>query len=705
MTTPTSGPMEEVLCVERDTFCLSAASGQIIDSGDQGLFIRDTRVLNKLVLQVNGRLPAPLVGTIVGSGAARFCSSSFAGGKTDDPTLFVDRRRVVADSMVEDIRLTNYGLAECRLIVELFVGSDFAYIFDVKHGRTLGPASATEVDGGLRFTDRQAERDATVRPTPPADVVDPVGGRLLWSVTLPPRRSWDLTIAVGFTGLSSVVWPTRTWTVATAHPEPAQPPPWSAPTVRCSSPDFARLIDRSMTDLASLVVADPQDPTDIFLAAGSPWYLTLFGRDALWTARMMLPVSTDVARHTLRVLARRQGTRVDPETEEAPGKILHEVRHGGLVDQSDLPPLYYGSVDATPLWIVTLSDAWRWGLHDADVERLLPACERALTWMRDHGDPDGDGFLEYVGSGGGLANQGWKDSFDAISFANGDLASPPIALSEVQGYAHDAAVRGAELLEHFGRPGGDQWRAWASELRDRFRDAFWVDDETGRYPAMALDGHKRRVDAVASNMGHLPGTGIVDEEEIALIARRLSAPDMTSGWGLRTLTANSPRFNPLSYHGGSVWPHDTAIAATNLALAGHGAAALRVLGGMVQAAAYFRNRLPELFGGEQRTDGMPPLPYPAACRPQAWSAAASLLLLRSLLGLDVHVPNRTLTLRPLWPPPFSRLDVAGLHVGGERLSLTVVAQQGIWIAEEPDGLTVEIDGAPRLRHPPPPVDD
>jgi len=702
MATFPSGAMDEIVCVERDSFCLSAVSGQVVDGGDQGLFIRDTRVLSRFEMTINGREPAALTGTIVGGGAARFCSSSFGADRTSDPTLFIDRRRVVADSMVDDIRLTNFGLTDRQVIVELFAASDFAYIFDVKHGRRLAPARVTGTDGGLQFTDRQADRQVILRPTPPADVIDPDSGRLLWSLTVPARAAWDLTVAVGFSEPAGMTWPTRSWAVATERPQQATAPPWTAPTVTCSSPELPRLIDRSLTDLASLLVEDPLDTSDMFLAAGSPWFLTLFGRDALWAARMMLPLTVDLAHTTLRVLARRQGERHDERTEEAPGKILHEVRHGGLVERADLPARYYGSIDATPLWVIVLSDAWRWGLPDDDVAALLPACERALEWMARDGAPDGDGFLKYTGSGGGLANQGWKDSHDAISFAGGELASAPIALCEVQGYAHDAAVRGAELLDHFGRPGGDRWRGWAADLRRRFRAAFWVDDGGGAYPALALDGGQHRADAVASNMGHLPGTGIVDDSEIACIAARLSAPDMASGWGLRTLSATSPRFNPLSYHGGSVWPHDTVIAAANLALAGHGAAAMRLLGGLVEAASAFRGRLPELFGGERRVDGLPPLPYPAACRPQAWSAASSLLLLRCLLGLDPHAPRGTLRLRPVWPPPFAELEVHGLRVGGCDLSVAINAE-GVWIDATPPSLHIEVVGASRLATPRPRV--
>ena len=255
-------------------------------------------------------------------------------------------------------------------------------------------------------------------------------------------------------------------------------------------------------------------PGDTFLAAGAPWFFTLFGRDSLWAARMLLPLGTDLAAGTLRVLAARQGTVTDVDSAEQPGKILHEVRAKPLSLGEEgrvLPPVYYGTVDATPLWVCLLHDAWRWGMPADQVEALLPAMERALAWMTDHGDADGDGFLEYVDEGGhGLANQGWKDSGDSVQWRDGTLATGPIALCEVQAYAHEAALGGAALLEAFGRPGADRWRAWAAELATRFRAAFWVQDATGRYPAIALDADKRAVDTVTSNIGHLLGTGLLD---------------------------------------------------------------------------------------------------------------------------------------------------------------------------------------------------
>ncbi|MFO8076971.1 MAG: hypothetical protein R6T85_12720, partial [Egibacteraceae bacterium] len=453
------------------------------------------------------------------------------------------------------------------------------------------------------------------------------------------------------------------------------------------------------------LVEDPEAPGDHFFAAGSPWYLTLFGRDALWSATMALPLGLEVARGTLRALARRQGRAHDPETEEAPGKIIHEIRHGGLVEPGALPPSYWGTLDATPLFVTLVHESWCWGLADAEVAALLPAVEAALAWMERDGDADDDGFLEYRQTGQrGLANQGWKDSVDGVQFADGTLAAPPIALSEVQGYAHEAALRGAALLDHFDRPGAGRWREWAAALKTRFRSSFWIDDDDGGYPAVALDGRKQRVDSLASNIGHLPGTGLLSPGDCAAVARHLARPDMASGWGLRTLTAYSPRFNPLSYHGGSVWPHDTAIAAANLAASGQGEAASMLARSLVEVASHFDMRLPELFGGEQRRRRLEPLPYPAACRPQAWAASAVLLLLRTALGIHPDLPHDRLALSPLWPPPYRRLTVEGLRLGDGALSVTVDAEEGVTVHESPPGVRVEVafedpEHAQRLRRP------
>ncbi|MEX2100874.1 MAG: glycogen debranching N-terminal domain-containing protein [Acidimicrobiia bacterium] len=694
--TPSTGPVGEITLVESESFCVSGSSGQMRRGGEQGLYIRDIRVLDRLILRLDGNEPVTLSGRGVSPSAARFTGYWRAEGDTaPDPRLFVDRRRTISASLWEETRLVNYGLDPVEVVVELETGSDFASIFDVKHGRMAEPVSARKGDGGLRLASETTAQTTILRPQPPADESLPDQGILRWHVRLAPRTRWTLTLSVGLEEAHGTVWPARTW-ATDAAPAELSPPTWKGMEVVCSDGRVTQLAQRSIADLATLIVSDPLEPDDRFFAAGSPWYLTLFGRDSLWAAFMALPLDPSIASQTLRVLARRQGTRHDPATEEAPGKILHEVRHGGLGDRSDFPPLYYGTMDATPLWVLLLHEAWCWGMADGEVAALLPNLERALGWLRDDGDPDGDGFLEYRRSTErSLENQGWKDSSDGIQFADGRLADPPISLCEVQGYAYEAAIRGAELLDHFGRDGGDEWRAWAARLRDRFRESFWVPGDEP-YPALALDGVKNQIDGIASNMGHLPGTGLVDEREAGAIARRLTRPDMNSGWGLRTLSDQSPRFNPLSYHGGSVWPHDTAIAVHQLALAGFGREATALLRGLIRTAPHFEFRLPELFSGEQRQPGGFPLPYPAACRPQAWAAGAALLMLRAALGLHPDLPNGCITLRPIWPFPFRQLYVGGMTVGTGELSITVVGDAGVFVHSAPAGVRIEIIGAPVL---------
>ena len=447
-----------------------------------------------------------------------------------------------------------------------------------------------------------------------------------------------------------------------------------------------------MDDLAGLRLTTPDHPDDVFLAAGAPWYFTLFGRDSLWAARMLLPLGTELAAGTLRVLAHRQGRTTDARTAEQPGKILHEVRRTAIAlreDGRELPPVYYGTVDATPLWVCLLHDAWRWGMPEPEVAELLPHAGAALAWMSDYGDADGDGFLEYIDtSGRGLANQGWKDSADSVQWRDGRLATGPIALAEVQGYAHEAALAGAALLEAFDLSGADRWRSWAAEIADRFRKQFWAEDDLGPYPAIALDADKQRVDTVTSNAGHLLGTGILSNDESAAIARRLGSAEMDSGFGLRTMATSSAGYWPSSYHGGSVWAHDTAIVVSGLARSGHTEAAAAMVEGLLAAAASFDFRLPELYGGDARSATPRPVPYPAACRPQAWSAAAAVVLLAAVMGVAPDVPGATLAIRPMAPSPVGAVTVNGLRVAGEPLNLSIAANGSLRTIDAPPGLTV-----------------
>ncbi len=664
------GPLSEVLCVRGDAFVMSSASGDIVPGGDQGFYDRDTRFLNRLELLVDGRPPIHLASVSTGGDTALFhgCLAPMRPGDVD-PTVSVVRRRVVDGGLSDEVVFRNASPRPITLRVEIRVGTDFAYVQEVKHGKVLPQTPPAATDATVRLHRRDGDEWTRVAISDGAASEDLLSTTLMLS-----GRGEAVVLVEAEASTSHHGGPLRTPRVRAPGGSGVASRATTRTSVECSDGRLRRLVDRSLRDLASLDQRDPESPSDRYAAAGSPWFLTLFGRDALWTAFMALPFDPELAHGTLRVLARRQGVKEDPVSEEQPGKIVHEVRYGALSSRGDLPDRYYGSVDATPLFVVLAHEAWRWGMPDELLRELMPHVEAALGWLRDFGDVDGDGFVEYARhdrAGNGLTNQGWKDSGDGIRFADGTVASAPIALSEVQGYAYAAAVRGAELLDHVGRPGGDAWRRWAADVRRRFREEFWVEDALGPYPAIALDEHNRPVDGPASNMGHLLMTGILDTAEATRVAKRLVHPSLASGWGLRTLATTSGGFNALSYHCGTVWPHDTAIAAWGLARTGHTSEALALVRGLVEAAPWFGYRLPELFAGFPAEDTVTPVPYPAACRPQAWASASALLMVRALLVIEADVPHGGLTLRPISPLPCARIALTGLRVAGGTVDITV----------------------------------
>ncbi|WP_116947583.1 glycogen debranching N-terminal domain-containing protein [Jiangella endophytica] len=669
---PASGPVPQpflhdlVSCVKAPTVALSGADGQLRAAGAQGVLSHDRRVLSELRVDVDGHEPEPAGHGLRGAGHAHFTGIvRHLGDPGADPTVRLERQRFArADGIAERLELVNNARVPIVATVRLHVAADFAAADAIKQdgaqhgGRPPLDADAPGAAGAVAW-DGGELRTTLTAPGATVDVHD-AGAVLSWNVDLPPRSSWTADIDV--TAAFAAGPPPNAFS-------PADDIGWDAVAVSGRS-DLARLTARSVDDLAALALADPLAPADPFFAAGSPWFFTLFGRDSLWAARFTLPLGTGPARGTLRTLARRQGRRHDPDTAEAPGKILHEVRIPAA--GSWLPPVYFGTVDATALWVCLLHDAWRWGL---DVGDLLDPLDAALRWLTEEADPDGDGFLEYVDtSGRGLANQGWKDSGDSIQFPDGTIAEAPIVLSEAQAYAHEAALAGAALLDAFRRPGSGALRDWATALRERFAATFWVSDEKGRFPAIALDGAKRPVDTVTSNLGHLLGTGLLGPDEAAVVADRLGRPDLDAGYGLRTMSADAAGFNPLGYHAGSIWPHDTAIAVRGLAADGFAGVAASLAGGLLRVAPDFGYRLPELFAGTDARAGEPVLAYPAACRPQAWSAATVIALLQAALGLTADVPAGTLRVAP--DPAFADwfpLRVEGLRVAGHPLAVSVDA--------------------------------
>jgi glycogen debranching enzyme len=642
---------EHITCVAAPAVWLSPRSGQLT-GGVDGLYVADRRVLSRLVVTVDGVEPEPIAAAPRGSRSARFLAVARAA---PDPVVTVERlRTVTTDGGTEQILVHNRGRDPVTATLAVTAAADLVPVGAVKAG-----------NGGTDLEGR------------------PLGDGVVWTapdgyqVRLQGQTHAELSLAPGMS-FSTIL------TIRASPPQttgfrpcpPGVPAPWSGKPVTVQSADHRldALVTQGVEDLAALLLADEGD---LYCAAGSPWYLTLFGRDALWTARLALPLGHELAAGTLRALARHQGVRHDPVTEEEPGKIPHELRSADAA--SWLPAVYYGSVDATLLFVITLAEAWRWGMPDSEVAELLPAVEAALAWLGSF-----DGFVSYRGSSDKLVNQGWKDSPDGVQYADGRVAPSPVALCEVQAYAYQAATLGADLFDAFGLEGGDRWRVWAAGLAERFRAGFWLDG----YPAIAVDGEGMPVDGLASNVGHLLGTGLLTTEEEERVATRLV--ELDSGWGLRTLTGQAAGFNPLSYHLGSVWPHDTVIAILGLVRAGHGEIATRLARGLIAAAPSFGHRLPELFGGYDSTD--PPVPYPRSCRPQAWAAAVSPALVTALLGLDVNLPGGTVTVSPL--QGFGEFAVHNLRIGAEILTVSVDSVGGVSVLGAPTGVTVLHPGAP-----------
>jgi glycogen debranching enzyme len=665
-------------CVNAPSLVLSRRDGQVVEGGVQGWMCADRRVLSRLSVDIGGHEPVGLTDEVDGASRAVFRAVvPQLGDPIDDPTVGVERRREVGHhELVETVTVTSAARRRSPVVLTVTAAADLSAMAEVRTGRPRENLTAFAEEGALAWV-RDEDR-VVLGADPRPDEIDAHAGTMIWAGELGPGETMtvrlharvDLGRRAVFSGATGV--------------------PWSRPDLACADRRVPQVVHQGLDDLAGLLLEDRESPDevgDLFLAAGSPWFLTMFGRDSLWGARMLLPLGTDLALSTLRALARRQGSRHDPDTEEQPGRILHEVRAEPLVlEHFTLPPTYFGAADATQLFVILCAEAWRWGADPARVRELLPAVERALGWVEEQA---GDGFIRYVDSSGhGLSNQGWKDSLDSIQWADGSLAEPPIALSEVQAYSYQAAVLGADLLEAFERPGAQRWRSWAAELAERFRESFWVEDAAGRFPAVALDARGKAVDSVASNMGHLLGTGLLDRQEAALVAQRLASDEVSSGFGLRTLTSASPRFSPLSYHGGAVWPHDTAIAAVGLAREGFGEEAAALFRGLVRAAPWFDFRLPELYGGDSAELAARPLPYPAACRPQAWAAAAPLAALVALLGLEVDVPAGTVSARSMLPQTLLPLTVSGLRLGEHDLDVDVDGEGDVHVRTDHPGVAV-----------------
>jgi glycogen debranching enzyme len=648
----------------------------------EGLYAQDTRHLSELRLTVGGLRPV-LLSSVMESGhhavinATNPVLRSSGGVRLPQETLNVRRTLVIADRLFYRVRVRSFRPDPVATVVAVSLAADFADVFEVRGvgGRTSGRVLPPARDGDrVRFSyvagDGQGrETLVELGPSPARVRIDEGRVHVAWDVELAAGEAVSLLIAVlPARGGRRRAGPTLERTATRLETEHAD---WVRACARISTDNelFDRLIDASVRDLHALMmpVGAGQLP-----AAGIPWYVAPFGRDSLLSSCEALMINPEVARGTLLVLAGLQACADEGWRDAEPGKILHELRTGELARTGHIPHTpYYGTVDATPLFLMVAGGYYRWTLDLDTMARLRPALDAALGWIDEWGDRDGDGFVEYLQRApAGLRNHGWKDSRDSVMHADGSLAQGPIALVEVQGYVYEAKLRIADVYEALGdAPRASQLRAEAGVLRAAFNEAFW--DPKEEFFVLALDGSKAQVKSVTSNPAHCLYCGIVDEDKAEMVAERLMAPDMFSGWGIRTLSSSSPAYNPMSYHNGSVWPHDNAIAAAGLKRYGFDAATGRIAAGLFEVATGARDfRLPELFCGFQRDGSRAIVNYPVACIPQAWAAAAPFMLLQALLGISAHAPENRLTVdQPQLPGWLSGVDIRDIRVGRSKVSL------------------------------------
>lgn len=652
--------------LEGATFCISDECGDITHE-TSGFFTQDTRFLSRFRVTVNGETPLLLSsGRIEYFSAAFYLRNPLAGGLPQD-CLAIARERFVGETLQERIVVENVSAEQVTFVLGVEVAADFADIFAVKdHDFALGdplhadslpePVLPAVENRGLLFVDGGIVPACThVLFSRPGEVN---GGSIRYSLTLEPRTSWALLVDVVPGAVAQARSERRFGEEGERVRQSLEAWKLSVPQLRSSWDALEHTFAQSVADLASLRMRGRRGMGQL-PAAGMPWFMTVFGRDTLIASLQTLLFGPELACGALRTLAALQALEDDPSIDAEPGKIVHEVREGKAATRWF--DRYYGTLDATPLYLVLLSEVWRWTNDDALIGELKEPALRALEWIDCFGDRDGDGFVEFERrTERGLVVQSWKDSGDSQRFADGRVAEGPIAPCEVQGYVYDAKLRLAEIARAVWNDQAlaSRLEREAALLRRRFDEAFWVDDRGGFY-ALALDGEKRRVDSLCSNVGHLLWSGIVPDERAAALAGALSSGPLWSGWGVRTMSADDAGYNPLAYHNGTVWPHDNSLIALGLERYGFAEQARQIVKAMLDAATYFDHQLPEVFCGLPRAQTRFPIAYPTAARPQAWAAGTPVLLLQVLLGLRPDRERRALVSAAGRLPPWvgsMRLD-------------------------------------------------
>jgi len=656
---------------DADTFLVADHWGDV-KSGADGLFDRDTRLLSHFVLTVGRARPSRLSSGVTEDNVFFTCHSTnrplppMGGRSAPAGVLHLERRRFLWDKrLFERVRMVNHGVEDILLPLSFEFGADFADIFQVRGTPRLtrGEVHAPIMDG-RRVTFGYTGLDGVTRTSclafsePPARLG---ANRAEFMFSLPKGKRLDLYIECGIDVCDAPDQERWRWNSIQARLAMRRRMRRGAGVAAPRDPRINDWLTQSRTDVALLTTDLPTGP---YPYAGVPWFSTPFGRDGIITAWQMLWVDPSLARGVLTYLAARQATEVDAFKDSAPGKIMHETRGGEMSVLGEVPfGLYYGGVDTTCLFIA-LAGAYAKRTGDVEtIRNLWPNLIAAAGWMSDYGDSNGDGLIDYARAAEtGLSNQGWKDSEDSIFDSDGRFPKGPVALLEVQGYAFAAWTALAEMGAQMGDERASQWQAQAVAVRSLVEDRFWMEDQ--QFYAVALDGDGKQMQAVGSNAGHLLFSGLPSPERARLVTRRMLTAEFRSGWGLRTLAKGQARFNPMSYHNGSVWPHDTAMAAAGMARYGERRAVAMLLGEIYGAAAHFQLRLPELFCGFIRETGEPPIAYPVACLPQAWAAGSVFLMLQAALGLSIDAPEQLVEVAdPTLPPGVDRLSVTRLQVG------------------------------------------
>ncbi|RJG05740.1 amylo-alpha-1,6-glucosidase [Noviherbaspirillum cavernae] len=663
-------PSDVVSILDGNTFVVSDRRGDLdaTPAVNHGLFMNDTRFLSQWILTIDGKQPAVLSYDDLHYFRAQCFMALTSGTIYVDSKLSVQRRRTVNMGFREDLTLDNHAHEAVEVEVRLQAAADFADLFEVKDKLEKKGEFYRQIDKDrlvLGYRRQTFRRETWISATQPAQIAD---DGLMFRVRIPAKSRWTTSIDV-VAVIHSALRDAQAYVDYMLDKDGLESRmemsvnDWmaSAPQLTCSHDALEATYRKSLVDLAALRFRNRLVP-DPLPAAGLPWFMTIFGRDSLITSFQALPFVPQLARATLKTLSLLQARLDDPFRDAEPGKILHELRFGEMTAFEERPHSpYYGSADATPLFLVLLEEYVRWTGDREFAKELEREARAAVDWIDRYGDRDGDGYVEYERRNvvTGLVNQCWKDSWDSIAFADGTIAPTPCATCEIQGYVYDAKRRTAVLAREVW---GDH--AWAErldreadELKTRFNRDFWIADRG--FFALALDGSKRQVDSLTSNIGHLLWSGIADIDKAAHCVQHLMSDALFSGWGVRTMAETEASYNPIGYHVGTVWPHDTSLIAWGLRRYGYRAEAARCAFAMLEAAELFHHRLPEAFAGYPRAMTKYPVEYPTACSPQAWATGAPLLLLRVLLGLESD--GRHLIIDPAIPAQIERLELLDIH--------------------------------------------